>query len=328
MIRLLWRTDIHCADKSPSFRTDNWMSTILDKLDQISTIARDRKVDAVIDGGDIFDRKSPFLNSHMMVRSLAKSHKSYPCPIYVNVGNHDCVYSDIAYLNSQPLGVLYDTGIFQRLYDENELLIEKDGITVRVCGVPYHGVKYDKSRLDIKKGKEDYLVVAAHLLASKTGTSMFESEDIIPYSDLEPLAPDIWCFGHWHKDQGITKLSNGGHVVNVGSLTRGSLSEDNLDRKPCVVLMEFDQTGIHIERINLKVKTPDLCFDLARKEEEVGREVMLDDFISILSKSSFKIDSQRDIYTVLRSNNDLTSEVRDRSIFYIEEVERTKQRIT
>jgi DNA repair exonuclease SbcCD nuclease subunit len=305
------------------------MEVISDKLMQISRIVNKEEIDAVIDGGDVFDKKSPSMNSHSMVRQLADIHnKFYNCKVYCNVGNHDCVYGDIAHIDSQPLGVLFSTGVFKRLYYENELVLIKDGIKVRVVGVPYHGVKYDLEKLNIKKGDEDYLVINAHLLASKQGGSMFESEDIVSYDYLSELDADVWCFGHWHKDQGITEIASNKYVVNVGSLTRGSIAEDHLTRSPCVVNLIFSKSGIKINRIDLEVKPASVCFDIERKESVTDKKQFIDNFVNILKNSKFKTD-RSSIYDNIRSwyNNsdahkDYIDVVKERAIILVEEAEK------
>ena len=70
------------------------------------------------------------------------------------------------------------------------------------------------------------------------------------------------------KDQGITKLPNGSTVVNVGSLTRGSLHLDDLDRKPCVVEVKMTKEDIEFVRHNVPVRPAVECF----KVEEAVRE--------------------------------------------------------
>lgn len=192
---LVWRTDVHLSDRTPRSRKDDWTETVLEKLRQVGQIAREVDACAVLDGGDFFDVKSPQRNSHALVRATAEVHKAYPCPVYANVGNHDCVYGDIEFLPQQPLGVLFATGIFQRLYNEHEAVFEQDGVKVRVVGIPYHGTKYDLSRFaNLKKGDEDHLVVIGHQLASPAGGAMFEGEDIIKYADLMGLPASTFCF--------------------------------------------------------------------------------------------------------------------------------------
>jgi hypothetical protein len=202
-VTLVWRTDVHLSDDKPQSRLDDWATTVLRKLEAVGIIARRMGAQGVIDGGDFFNIKSPIRNSHALIQRVMAVHRVYPCPVWSCVGNHDCVYGDYSFLPQQPLGVLYEAGTFLRLYDEHEAVFTAPEIlrmlpptTVRVVGVPYHGVTYDLGRLRaIKKGGEDYLVVAAHLLASPTKSSMFESEDVIRYDVLDQFPDvDVWCF--------------------------------------------------------------------------------------------------------------------------------------
>jgi hypothetical protein len=194
-ITLVWRTDVHLSDNPPSSRKDDWTSTVLDKLRQVGVVAAKVQAAAVLDGGDFFHVKSPSRNTHDLIRRTAEVHAAYPCPVYANVGNHDCVYGDYGYLDQQPLGVLFSTGVFRRLYDEHEAVFVQDGFKVRVVGVPYHGTQYDLDRFRrIRKGDEDVLVCVAHVLASARGGSMFEGEDILSYDALPAFEPDLFCF--------------------------------------------------------------------------------------------------------------------------------------
>lgn len=206
MIRLLWRSDVHLADRGPASRKDDWMETTFGKLEQVKRAAAKLKVDAVIDGGDLFHVKSPSRNTHALVHRATEHHADYPCPVYCTPGNHDAVYGDYAFLPQQPLGILFASGVLKRLYDEHEAEFTEyiggghmgeptDLLKVRVVGIPYHGTKYDMLRFQgIKKGDEDFLVVVAHVLASNRGGTMFEQEDVIKYADLAGLDPDVWCF--------------------------------------------------------------------------------------------------------------------------------------
>ena len=316
-MKLVWRTDVHLSERNPRSRTDNWREAIINKLRQVGEIAREVDASAVLDGGDFFDIKSPSRNSHDLIREVAEVHQDYPCPTYANVGNHDCVYGDYTYLPQQPLGVLFSTGVFNRLYDEHEVTFEKNGVTVRVVGIPYHGTTYDMDRFkNIEKGDEDYLVCIAHVLASKKGGSMFENEDIIKYNDLKDLAPDVWCFGHWHKDQGITEIADGKWVVNVGSLSRGSLVQDDMDRKPCAIEIDFTD-GINFVRHDLEIPSADEIFDVQGRERAEMRESVMEDFVSALSQS-LVLDNEENTLESVVAKTDVPDIVRERALRYLE----------
>jgi exonuclease SbcD len=318
-VTLVWRTDVHLSDHTPRSRTDNWTETVLRKLAAVGNIARDVNAHAVIDGGDFFDIKAPGRNSHALIQRVMAVHRDYPCPVYANVGNHDCVYGDYSYLPQQPLGVLYEAGTFRRLYDEHEAVFTLPGIKVRVVGVPYHGVKYDMDRLArIKRGDEDYLVVVCHLLASPTQSTMFDAEDVIRYDVLDNYPDvDVWAFGHWHKDQGIERTPGGKTVVNIGSLTRGALSQDSLDRVPSVAVMRFDRDGFTIEKLSVPHAPASDVFDLVKRDAEQIQQTMIEEFVDHLSQT-FAPSAQKSLTDAVRDIPGVPDSVREKAINYIE----------
>lgn len=332
MINLLWRTDAHLSDVAPASRTDDWAGTVFNKLTQTKLVARKVKAAAILDGGDFFHIKSPSRTSHRLVQQVAIHHADYPCPVYCTPGNHDSVYGDYSHLPQQPLGVLYAAGIFKRLYDEHEAVFETEpeihghmgepslgGIKIRVVGIPYHGRSYDYERLAaIKKGDEDYLVVVAHLLASPQGGTMFENEDILKYEDLAQLPPDMWLFGHWHKDQGIQQV-NGKWFVNMGSLTRGSIVQDEVERKPAIVLLSFASAGIDVQILRLRVQHPDEVFDMDGRVRAEARETTMDAFVASVKETL--VDAREiKLEESVESMTDLPDQVRERAVMYLERV--------
>jgi len=326
-VTLVWRTDIHLSDYAPQSRLDNWTDTILEKIRQVGQIACEVQADAVIDGGDFFSIKSPTKNSHSLVRQAIEAHRGYPCPVYATVGNHDCIYGNYSYLDQQPLGVLFASGVFKRLYDQHEArFLGSDGTTVRVVGIPYHGAKYDMSRFtDLKRDGEDYLMVAAHLLASRVGGSLFESEDVLKYADLEAVPADVFSFGHWHKNQGIYEIPNsdnidtfglGRKIINIGSLSRGSISEDDTTRIPSVAILRFYPEGVVVEERRLVVSPAEKVFDLAGKNYDELKKVATDEFMDKLNTSLTR-DNQRPLQDIIRDMI-LPENVRERLLVYLE----------
>jgi DNA repair exonuclease SbcCD nuclease subunit len=328
-INLVWRTDVHLSDRAPSSRTDDWAATVFDKLGQVRDLAREVNAAAIIDGGDFFHIKSPGRNSHALVHRTAEHHADYPCPIYCTPGNHDSVYGDYAFLPQQPLGVLFSTGVYNRLYDEHEAIFTRDGVTVRVVGIPYHGSTYDMQRFNsIEKGDEDVLICVAHVLASNKGGTMFEGEDIVKYEDLMETAPDVYFFGHWHMDQGIEKIENfyvdSGqtvvkHFVNVGSLTRGALSQDELERRPASVVIRCTKKGVEFETHRLDVGLPEEVFDLDGRARQVRRQVEMDSFVTKIRDSLIQEDPDQDLSETLKEASDIPEDVRSRALAYLEQ---------
>lgn len=317
-INLVWRTDVHLSDRAPSSRTDDWADAVFDKLGQVRDLAREVGAAAIIDGGDFFHIKSPGRNSHALVNRTAEHHSTYPCPVYCTPGNHDSVYGDYAFLPQQPLGVLYSTGVYKRLYDEHEAVFTHDGITVRVVGIPYHGTTYDMERFtSIVKGDEDILICVAHVLASHKGGTMFEGEDIIKYADLVDTAPDVYLFGHWHKDQGVEEIG-GKQFVNIGSLTRGALSQDNMDRIPSAAVLRCTDKGVEIEVVPLNVRPAEDVFDVEGRARQVKRQVEMDSFVEAIREALQPTEGEQTLAEAVEGMGDVPNEIRERALAYLE----------
>ena len=317
-INLVWRTDVHLSDRAPSSRTDDWADAVFDKLGQVRDLAREVGAAAIIDGGDFFHIKSPGRNSHALVNRTAEHHSTYPCPVYCTPGNHDSVYGDYAFLPQQPLGVLYSTGVYKRLYDEHEAVFTHDGITVRVVGIPYHGTTYDMERFtSIVKGDEDILICVAHVLASHKGGTMFEGEDIVKYADLVDTAPDVYLFGHWHKDQGVEEIG-GKQFVNIGSLTRGALSQDNMDRIPSAAVLRCTDKGVEIEVVPLNVRPAEDVFDVEGRARQVKRQVEMDSFVEAIREALQPTEGEQTLTEAVAGMSDVPNEIRERALAYLE----------
>src|SRR5690606_5758977 len=99
-------------------------------------------------------------------------------------GNHDIKHNNLDTLDEQPLGVLFESGTFKHLRDHT---FEKDGLKVRVVGMPY---KLDRSLADLRgivKGDEDYLVAIVHALAGQNPPAHIEgyfNEPVFRYDEL------------------------------------------------------------------------------------------------------------------------------------------------
>lgn len=317
-INLVWRTDVHLSDRAPSSRTDDWADAVFDKLGQVRDLAREVNAAAILDGGDFFHIKSPTRNSHALVHRTAEHHAKYPCPVFCTPGNHDAVYGDYSFLPQQPLGVLFSTGVFNRLYDEHEARFESNGVTVRVVGIPYHGTSYDMERFtSIEKGDEDILICVAHVLASHKGGTMFEGEDIIKYADLLDTAPDVFLFGHWHKNQGVEEIGSK-QFVNIGSLTRGSLSQDNLDRVPAAAVLRCTSDGVKVEVVPLNVRPAEDVFDVEGRERQVKRQVEMDSFVTAIRDALQPPEDGETLAEAVTGMDNVPNEIRERALAYLE----------
>jgi DNA repair exonuclease SbcCD nuclease subunit len=316
-LAFLFRTDVHVADKSPDSWKGDYPSEIWSNLEQIGVLAKQNQVTAVIDGGDFFHVKAPTRNSHGLVAKVARIHAAYPCPVLSIEGNHDMAYNNLETIERQPLGVLYDTGVFRHLREE---VYEADGCRVRIVGCPFvpdRGLNFLRS---LKKQPGDtHMIAIVHALAGKNPPAHVEDffgEPVFRYGDLIfDDGPDVYCFGHWHRDQGI-EVIDGRWFVNQGAVSRGALVRENLERTPKVALIVVEGQDINVTPIPLKVAPAAEMFDLARKERRDKEGEIIERFVRRLEED-VKFDPSVSIEESVQGL-DFAPEVRTMALSYLE----------
>jgi len=317
-LSFVFRTDVHAADKGPVSWKGDYPGEIRNSLCQIGDIARTHKAAAVLDGGDFFHVKDAARNSHALVRDImALHHQHYTCPVYCVEGNHDITGNNLTTLDKQPLGVLMESNVFKPLREE---VFETDGVRVRVVGFPYSPTRSLRDLQEVRKQPGDTCLIAiVHALAGENPPANVEDffgEPVFRYESLVvDGGPDVFCFGHWHRDQGIVSLKDR-FFVNQGAVSRGALVRENLERIPKVALIEVDQNGIQVTAIPLKVAPGSEVFDVERKERLEREALAIDLFVEQLEEG-VDGDAAEDIDSSL-SVLDFAPEVRTRAQQYLE----------
>lgn len=285
-IRFLTSTDEHLSDKNLGFRCDNYKFAILKKLEWQGQFAKKLNSIAVLRGGDLLHHKVASKTSMDLLGSAAKIHRKYHCETYAVSGNHDMSQNDPTTISGQPLGVLYSSDVFKRLDD---VIFESGSLKTRVIGIDYT-VDLDIHKLKdmVRKKDENYTVAVVHALAAMAPEEKIQSffnEPIFDYRDLIfEGCPDVYVFGHYHKDQGIVDHL-GVKFINLGSVSRGALTFENMERKPKISSIKIDSRGVHVEEHIVPHEDAAKVFDLNKKKQLDRERRNLDDFISMLKKN-------------------------------------------
>jgi len=287
-IRFLTSSDEHLSDQNPGFRCDSYKDAILKKLDWQGRMAKKFEANAVLRGGDFFHLKAANKTTYSTSTAAATIHKGYHCPTYAIAGNHDMSYNDPLTIPRQPIGMMLKSGVFQPM---NEVIFEEKTMRVRVVGVEYTtDIDVDGLHELVRKKDEDtYTIAFVHALAAMDPgekIQTFFNERIFDYRDLIfNGCPDVYVFGHYHKDQGIVEHL-GTKFVNLGAISRGSLTFENLERKPKVSLIKCNSQGISVEEHVVPHEDASKVFDLERKSRIDTERKSLDDFISQLRSTA------------------------------------------
>lgn len=317
MITLIYRSDTHLMDHSPSSWKGDYPQEVWSNLRQVGKVARQYEARAVVDGGDFFNHKAPGRNPHSLITETVRIHrKEYPCPTFGVEGNHDLRYNRLDTIPEQPLGVLFESEVFQRLRD---VTLEDSSTRVRVVGVPYSTDRTAEELRAIQKQPGDgFLVAVVHALAAQEPPDKvkdFFNEPVFRYDHLiTKNGPDVWCFAHWHRDQGVVQIG-GKFFVNQGALSRGALNNENIHRIPKISRLSFG-TSIEIAEIPLEVAPSEEVFDLERKERQEAEHESIDAFVSTL-RADGNFDPAVSIEDNLR-NLSFGSDVKQMALDYLD----------
>jgi DNA repair exonuclease SbcCD nuclease subunit len=318
--------DIHISDQNPRARIDDYKEAILGKIGQMRMACSKLNADAALIAGDLFNFKSPAKNSHRLNQELIKEFKQFPCPIYMIEGNHDLTANRLESLEDQPLGVLFADKTLRQLRHE---VIEKGGLKISLVGIPYEE-NLDLEGLKIPENK-GYVsqICLMHIYASLNSGKMY-NERLYGYDELAKLSPDIFVIGHYHIDQGTYETS-GKHFINLGSMSRGTLTEDSILHQPHIgfIKISIDDEGaksILVRPIKLKIKPASEVFDLVKKEEEKKESVEMQVFVDKLSVEATKVSTEKSgEVTDLLAGMDLAKIIRERTLYYIQEARLAKK---
>ncbi len=281
-IRLVNSSDEHLADGTPGFRKDNYRDSILQKLAWQGEFARRFSADSFVRVGDFFHVKAANKTTMSTLAAAAGIHRRYPCPTMAIAGNHDMSQNDPETVSKQPLGVFFNAGVFRRFKDE---VLTSGSMSVRVIGVEYTSDVDDDALREMvrKKGDHTYTIAYVHALAAfapEERIQAFFNERVFDYRDLVfDGCPDAYVFGHYHKDQGIREHL-GVQFVNLGAISRGALTFENLERVPKISSILCSSSGLSIEEHAIPCGDAAHVFDLEKKKVEDRARRSIDDFIS------------------------------------------------
>ena len=281
-MKILYFTDSHIRGNAPKSRLDDYFETCLKKHQEILDLARDHHVDAILHGGDLFDRPDV---SIAVVSAFSKLLMDSPCPFYIVSGNHDIYGHNPETINRTMLGLLNNIGLVHLMNDES-ILLEGD-CKVKIHGTPYrYGMDQEenRSRYILKeKGEEDYLVHVIHgFLMDKP---IHESIAHTLVTDIQETSADVTLTGHYHTGFKTQEI-DGKYFINPGSIVRIANNLSEIKRRPKVILLEFGE-NIQVQEIYLKSALPgEEVLDRSEIEQHQFKKAKLYEFQELIDASA------------------------------------------
>lgn len=313
-MKFLFFTDSHIRGATPKNRKDNFYETLKNKFIEIKEISDSLEVDYILHGGDWFDRPDI---SPSIVREFAIIVKNFGKPIYTVAGNHDIYGHNPDTISRTMLGLLEGTGIIRIINYDEEIVLNKDGVSVQITGKSYNyeidGQEYRKYYIVKKREDVDYAINIVHgMLLLKP---FYEGISYTLLEDLKDTQADITFAGHYHSGFGIIKEGDK-YFVNPGSIVRVSNSIAEIKRRPKVVFVELGDNGAEVREIELKTALPgDEVLDREKLEASKDRSLKLHQFYEGVAASGEyrKIDLVK-IIEDIASNQELSPEVREEAL--------------
>ena len=287
MAKLIFVPDVHLQEYSPRSRKDNYPGVVLEKLNWIADYVNTKKATCIF-LGDIFNAVNmPMIYMYRCIEAF-KKFEQVP---YVIFGNHDTPRNNQELVHRSPLGLLIDVGLAQPLQH-----LEMEGRVV-VQGFhymqPLEPTKQYTSTLEPMKK-----ICVAHVFYENP----FDQEHNLRVSDCVSLGYDYYILGHDHTRYDVVKEPKYS-VYRIGSLTRGTASENQMTRDEVYVL-EYDTEKDSFTEISVPCEKARDVFKesiFQRKEEnKINTQEVLDKLVFASNDS---------IYDVL-DNSDQTPEIK------------------
>lgn len=273
--------DVHLADRPPSMRTDSYLDDILSKLLFTVDVAKklEPHLDAVIWSGDVFHTKTPHRTSHRLVQRVLEVGQQYPCPWLIVPGNHDLQHDRLDSLESQPLGTLFQSGSAVPLIGSHP--------TLPLFGIPFLQ-DWKDLHIHLQEFRKDTnRLLVTHAPIMPPGVSVpYEYIDATDWAEQQ--GGGACYYGHIHDTHGSYGAGSV-RFCNQGALSRGSLHETDLRRKPAIALYDSEQLNENIfRRIEVPHRPIAEVMKLAEHEQEEAKIERLDEFLSRISDTTLE----------------------------------------
>lgn len=348
MTKILCVGDIHVMDRPPRNATETYTDDIIDMLTWTADYAAQEKVDAVVWAGDIFHHKQPSKTSHALVLRMLKVvryHRQKKLDLCIVTGNHDISNDVLSSVHEkQPLGVLYKGGarelvgwhptlpLFGVPWQANWTTDESapwDAFTEWRTPpmVPQPGTnQLGWPRGLGQPGREDWGDLAGRALAvthapiyppGEAEKQLFELVPTMGEKGLSAAMGGVGSlyYGHIHEDHGIFEVE-GVTYANMGAISRGSLTEYNIERQIKVAMWE---DGIFSEVV-VPHKPASEVLKIEKVADEKAATLSLDAFLSEVGSSTLDISSTSTVIDHIRSRSDVSDRVKKKAIEILEEV--------
>lgn len=259
--------DVHLTERNPRVRIDNYLETVLGKLDYIAS-----ENDKVIILGDVFHTYANSDFFFYQVYSLMKKHEGKFSTI---LGNHDLFHRSYTSLPRTTVGCLAKAGVLE-IHTKHFTIDELKFTVVQVDDEP--------DKIPVAEGTNTILL----------GHKYFEMQtcesESLTRKDIKRLKYDLVFLGHDHCPY-PEEFYGESTLIRMGSLTRMDSQMYNKEREICYYQLD-SLTGSYIVKKVPTKPVSECCqegaFDKVNNTDEIDEVSYLD-----IEKAINKLTSNR-----------------------------------
>lgn len=253
-IKFLYLTDVHIKGINPGKRKDVYYLAILKKLMEIEQVVKNKGINFVVIGGDLFDLPKV---SNQLLGEVAKIMKSWGVRIFVVPGNHDVYGQTITTLPHTSLGILERTGVVRILTRESSPVYVGRANDANLPLISFTGQEYYaeidsgiNNDYEVESTKGDVNILVAHSMLLEKPFHPDIHHTLI--KDVNTSA-DIILTGHYHPDvfDHVVKnvMSNTGETKFAKPRSAGRLeaTKHNINHKPQYAIVTISKDSNKVD---------------------------------------------------------------------------------
>ncbi len=305
-MRLIQFNDAHIRGSTPFSRLDDYPETLWCKFQQLTDFIKEFNIDAVLNGGDLFDTPDP---STGVANKYLELFKSWGIPIYSVVGSHDLFGYNDRTLGRTALGTLRASGVVSIVGPT-----QKIGDNCQLGGISHSYSLDENSETDyyLEKVTDDFMIQLCHGMI--TEGPFFGKYTL--YSQIKTEADLVIC-GHYHPGFGPFEV-DGSTIINIGSMGR----TENTTRNYPPGFLYIDTSVPKWEFIPLKTDKDPF---VSKSKIDPLTIVDVSKFIENLKKKvgDFEKSDLKGLLTTIGEEQDIPLRIIRKALGYIEEDEQT-----
>ncbi len=313
MSKFIYFQDGHFFGKNSVHYISDYFEDCLLMLDEILSLAKEHKVEAIIDGGDLLHSAEP---SYRILDEIADRVEKTKIPIYSLFGNHATKYHSIEHSKYTGLSHLMKRSEFFKYFNDLYLKNGKQrGFSIQ--GVEYaHEVENELKENGFffdEKFKDSWKILVVH--AFVTPKPFMKEVCHVVCDDIKTNA-DVVLVAHYHHEW--EKTVGNTLFKDIGCIGRRSITEKDI--KPSILLIDTDKR--EMKEIFLKsAKSGDEIFDLCKVEEMKDKKNDINAFIKSIEDVQFQEMSIKDTVKFIAKEKKIDKEPVDLIINKIGELE-------